>query len=110
MFDQVAERYGFRKLDQSKVDDLRHFNIRQLLSQHDIPIWKLPLIARHLRLLIRLRKLVRTSSHANDGVIWSIAGGVQNSPRPSGRLGECSTGRRAAVGYGLPCPDRRSRL
>jgi phosphoglycolate phosphatase len=53
VFDQVAERYGFRKLDRSKVDDLRHFNIRQLLSQHDIPLWKLPLIARHLRLLMR---------------------------------------------------------
>jgi phosphoglycolate phosphatase len=53
VFDQVAERYGFRKLDQSKLDHLRHFNIRQLLSHHDIPIWKLPLIARHMRLLMR---------------------------------------------------------
>jgi|SRR5581483_9640588 len=53
VFDQVAERYDFRKLDHRKLDDLRNFNIRRLLSEHDIPIWKLPLIARHLRSLMR---------------------------------------------------------
>jgi phosphoglycolate phosphatase len=52
-FDQVADRYGFRQLDRGEINELRQLNARQLLAHYGIPTWKVPLIARHFRMLMR---------------------------------------------------------
>ena len=52
-FDQVAEAYNFKKLEHEELDQVRHFNMHQLLAHYGIPTWKLPFIMRHLRLLMR---------------------------------------------------------
>ena len=52
-FDQVADRYGFKRLDRSEIDVLRGLNARQLVAHYGIPTWKIPLIARHFRMLMR---------------------------------------------------------
>jgi phosphoglycolate phosphatase len=52
-FDQVADRYRFKRLERGEIDELRHFGARHLLAHHRVPTWKLPLIMRHLRSLMR---------------------------------------------------------
>src|SRR5258708_39849946 len=47
----VAERFGFRKVEHGDVEALRHASTREILARLEIPMWKLPLIARHMRRL-----------------------------------------------------------
>jgi phosphoglycolate phosphatase len=49
IFDQVAERYGFRHLAPGDRERLRGLETRAILCDLGVPAWKLPLIARHLR-------------------------------------------------------------
>jgi phosphoglycolate phosphatase len=49
IFDQVAERYGFRHLAPGDRERLRGLETRAILRDLGVPAWKLPLIARHLR-------------------------------------------------------------
>jgi phosphoglycolate phosphatase len=53
VFDQMAECYGFKKLDRSEIDAVRHCNTHQVMSHYGIAAWKLPFILWHLRLLMR---------------------------------------------------------
>jgi phosphoglycolate phosphatase len=47
----VADRYGFRRVDENDVEMLRHASTREILAHLEIPWWKIPLIARHMRKL-----------------------------------------------------------
>ena len=47
----VADRFGFRRVDDEDVDSLRHTGSREILDHLQVPLWKLPLIARHMRQL-----------------------------------------------------------
>jgi phosphoglycolate phosphatase len=47
----VADRYGFRRLDEGELDLLRGQSAREMVRRLGIPTWKLPLIARHIRKL-----------------------------------------------------------
>jgi phosphoglycolate phosphatase len=49
IFDQVADRFGYRRLAPGDRERLRGFDSRAILRSLEIPIWKLPLIARHMR-------------------------------------------------------------
>jgi phosphoglycolate phosphatase len=51
VFDQVADRYGFRQLAPGDRERLRGLETGAILRHLDVPGWKLPLIARHLRAL-----------------------------------------------------------
>jgi phosphoglycolate phosphatase len=53
VFDEVAERYRFRKLEYNVIDELRHLDARQFLAYHDIPHWKLPFVSRHFQSLMQ---------------------------------------------------------
>ncbi|HEY9854757.1 MAG TPA: HAD hydrolase-like protein, partial [Stenomitos sp.] len=46
---QVAEKYRFRRIDESEIESLRSFDARQLIQHLGIPFWKLPFIARHMK-------------------------------------------------------------
>jgi phosphoglycolate phosphatase len=50
VFNDVADRYGFRRTEAHEVNDLRGRGAREVLARLGIPAWKLPLIARHIRL------------------------------------------------------------
>jgi phosphoglycolate phosphatase len=50
-FDEVADRYGCRRLEPGDRERLSRLDTRAILSHLHIPPWKLPLIARHLRRL-----------------------------------------------------------
>jgi phosphoglycolate phosphatase len=50
--DALADRHRFDRLDRSDLDRLRTLDARQMLKQHRVPLWKLPLIARDARKLM----------------------------------------------------------
>jgi phosphoglycolate phosphatase len=47
----VADRFAFRRIDDEDVDSLRHAGSREILARLEVPAWKLPAIARHMRRL-----------------------------------------------------------
>ncbi|KJC37273.1 HAD family hydrolase [Bradyrhizobium sp. LTSP849] len=47
----VADRFGFRRVADEDVEGLRHASTREILSRLEVPLWKLPVIARHARRL-----------------------------------------------------------
>ncbi|SFO19296.1 phosphoglycolate phosphatase [Bradyrhizobium sp. Ghvi] len=47
----VADRFGFRRVADEDVEELRHASTREILSRLEVPVWKLPAIARHARRL-----------------------------------------------------------
>lgn len=49
VFDQAADKYGFKRLDRERQGALRGFDARQIMAHHDIPLWKVPAIARFMR-------------------------------------------------------------
>ncbi len=48
----VADRYGFRRPAAHEVETLRALEARAVLRHLDVPAWKVPLIARHMRRLV----------------------------------------------------------
>jgi len=52
-FDQVAERFEFKKLDRSQLDAARMLDAKQILARHGIPLWKVPAIAAYMRTLMQ---------------------------------------------------------
>lgn len=47
----VADRFGFPRVADEDVEELRHASTREILSRLDVPLWKLPAIARYARRL-----------------------------------------------------------
>jgi len=47
----VADRFGFRRVLHEDVERLRHASTRDILDFLEVPVWKLPAIARHARRL-----------------------------------------------------------
>jgi phosphoglycolate phosphatase len=47
----VADRFGFRRVADEDVEGLRHASTREILGRLQVPLWKLPAIARHARRL-----------------------------------------------------------
>jgi len=47
----VADCFGFRRIRDDEVETLRHAGTREILARLEIPLWKLPAIARHMRRL-----------------------------------------------------------
>jgi phosphoglycolate phosphatase len=45
----VADRFGFRHIQEHEVDTLRGYDARRMMRHLRTPAWKLPLIARHMR-------------------------------------------------------------
>lgn len=47
----VADRFGFRRVRDEDIEGLRHASTREILSRLEVPVWKLPAIARYARRL-----------------------------------------------------------
>jgi phosphoglycolate phosphatase len=43
VFNTIADRHGFRRIDLARVDGMRHCSARQLMQHVGMPAWKLPL-------------------------------------------------------------------
>jgi phosphoglycolate phosphatase len=69
----VADRFGFRRVAEGEVESLRHASTREILSRLEVPMWKLPFIARHMR---RLKTEQAASIPLFPGVetmLWTLA-------------------------------------
>ncbi len=53
VFDTLAARYRFKRLTEQEGAILRGMRARQIIHHLSIPAWKLPLIARHARMLAK---------------------------------------------------------
>jgi len=51
VFDTLAERYRFPRITEHEGATLRGLSAREIIHHLGIPLWKLPLIARHGRML-----------------------------------------------------------
>jgi phosphoglycolate phosphatase len=51
IFDQVADRFGYRRLAPGDRERLRGLETKAILHDLGVPTWKLPMIAKHLRKL-----------------------------------------------------------
>jgi phosphoglycolate phosphatase len=47
----VAARFGFRHVADQDVEELRHAGSREIVALLGVPMWKIPVIARHMRRL-----------------------------------------------------------
>ncbi|SDJ69687.1 phosphoglycolate phosphatase [Bradyrhizobium sp. Rc2d] len=47
----VADRFGFRRVADEEIEELRHASSREILTRLEVPLWKLPAIARYARRL-----------------------------------------------------------
>jgi phosphoglycolate phosphatase len=49
IIDSIADQYKVKRLEKSQLDTLRGYDPKTLMKMHDVPIWKLPFIARHVQ-------------------------------------------------------------
>jgi phosphoglycolate phosphatase len=43
VFNTVADRHGFRRIDVERAGELRHYGVRRMMDHVGLPAWKLPL-------------------------------------------------------------------
>jgi len=48
-YDGVATRFGLRRASRAELEGMRALGTREIMRRLDVPMWKLPLIARHMR-------------------------------------------------------------
>lgn len=51
MLNGIADEFNFRRVDESEIAEMRRHGPRELLKRLDIPMWKVPGIARYMRKL-----------------------------------------------------------
>lgn len=52
VFDTLADAHGFRRLERDKLEMLRGYDIRQMLTHVGLPVWKAPRVAMHFKSLM----------------------------------------------------------
>lgn len=72
----VADSFGFRRIASDDIDPLRRAGSHEILTHLDVPRWKLPLIARHMR---RLK-----SAHAGDVTLFPGTGEMLHALKAGG--------------------------
>lgn len=50
--DALADKFGYRKIDRSQLDTLRHLSAREMMKIHKLPALKVPAIAAHFQKLM----------------------------------------------------------
>ncbi|WP_439597878.1 HAD hydrolase-like protein [Falsiroseomonas sp.] len=51
MLDHAARHFGFRRIDQAEAEALRDRDARSILRALEVPLWRLPRIAAHIKAL-----------------------------------------------------------
>lgn len=52
---QLADRHGFRRIDEGELDHLRGLGARELMTRLQLPLWKAPRVAADFRALMERR-------------------------------------------------------
>jgi phosphoglycolate phosphatase len=67
----IADRFGFRRIAPEDVEGLRRAGSREIVKRLEVPFWKLPLIAQHMRQL--------KASHAHEIALFPGTGDMLRS-------------------------------
>lgn len=70
VLNDVAVKYGFRRVEPAEADELRRCNSRELLRRLEVPLWKVPMIAAHMR---RLKAEASSEIRLFDGAAELLA-------------------------------------
>jgi phosphoglycolate phosphatase len=52
IIDGIADQYKVKRVEKSQLDTLRGYDPKTLMKMHEIPVWKMPLITRHVHKLM----------------------------------------------------------
>lgn len=78
IFNQLADRYRFRKVGHDEVEHLRHANPRQIMQYVGMPLWKLPLVSKSfIRHMKRNAHRIELFEQINDSLHYLAASGVK---------------------------------
>jgi phosphoglycolate phosphatase len=53
VFNTIADRHSFKRIDPSQVDQYRHYGMRQMMQLVGLPAWKLPQASRSFMAMMR---------------------------------------------------------
>ena len=53
VFNRIADEHGFKRIDVTQVERLRHYGARDMMRHVGMPAWKLPLAAASFKTLMR---------------------------------------------------------
>ena len=70
VFNTIADRHGFRRIDTARAGELRHYDTRQMMAHVGMPAWKLPLASK------TFMAMMKDSAHAIP-----LFGGVEEALR-----------------------------
>src|SRR5215813_3659670 len=51
VINEVADHFGFRRVAEDELDTIRATSTREILAHLQLPLWKVPAVARHMRRL-----------------------------------------------------------
>jgi phosphoglycolate phosphatase len=58
VFNTIADRHAFRRIDVERAGELRHYSVRQMMDHVGMPAWKLPLASK------TFMDMMKDSAHA----------------------------------------------
>jgi phosphoglycolate phosphatase len=58
VFNTIADRHAFRRIDVDRAGELRHYSVRQMMDHVGMPAWKLPLASK------TFMDMMKDSAHA----------------------------------------------
>ena len=58
VFNTIADRHAFRRIDVERASELRHYSVREMMDHVGMPRWKLPLASR------TFMDMMKESAHA----------------------------------------------
>ena len=74
----IADRFGFRRVRDEDIEELRRASTREILGRLEVPLWKLPAIARYARRLKGEAASEISLFAGTDAMLRTLAGhGVQ---------------------------------
>ena len=73
VFNQLAEQYGFKKIDPDLAPTFRHYNARQIMEQVGMPDWKLPFVVKSFTYLMRQNAASISLFEDVDGLLLHLA-------------------------------------
>ncbi|MCW5833654.1 MAG: HAD hydrolase-like protein [Labilithrix sp.] len=71
VLNEVAAEHGFRRVDEAEAEELRRCGALEILKRLEIPLWKVPVIAAHMR---RLKAEAASSIPLFEGAAELLAG------------------------------------
>lgn len=77
VFNQLAQRHGFKELDSDLAPSLRGYSARQMMNHVGMPSWKLPFVAKDFIALMRENvAAIKPFADVDDVLSHLVHGGV----------------------------------